>query len=105
MKYFTAIATLLVLNIITVISLLYIGSISKKIEKENKLLEMQISKFNEQLKINEVEFNLHTKRSYLKKLQKIYFDIDNIDLFENTRIDLKDFKKKELKHIYMVNLN
>ena len=105
MKYFTAIATLLSLNIIAVVTLLYFSSISKKIEKENELLEMQISKFNEQLKINEVEFSLHAKRSYLKKLQKIYFDIDNIDLFENTRIDLKDFKKKELKHIYMVNSN
>ena len=105
MKYFTAIATLLGLNIIAVITLLYFSSISKKIEKENELLEMQISKFNEQLKINEVEFNFHTKRSYLKKLQKIYFDTDNIDLLENARIDLKDFKKKELKNIYMVNSN
>ena len=105
MKYITAISTLLCLNIITVIIVLYFSSISKKIEKENELLEIQILKFNEQLKINEVEFSLHTKRSYLKKLQKIYFDIDNIDLFENTRIDLKDFKKKELKHIYMVNSN
>ena len=105
MKYLTAIATLLVLNIISVISLLYFSGISKEIEKENKILEMQILKFNEQLKINEVEFSLHTKRSYLKKLQKIYFDTDNIDLFENTRIDLKNFKKKELKNIYMVNSN
>ena len=105
MKYFSAIATLLGLNLISVITLLYFSGISKEIEKENKILEMQILKFNEQLKINEVEFSLHTKRSYLKKLQKIYFDIDNIDLFENTRIDLKDFKKKELKHIYMVNSN
>ena len=105
MKYFTAIATLLGLNIIAVITLLYFSSISKKIEKENELLEIQISKFNEQLKINEVEFNFHTKRSYLNKLQNIYFDTDNIDLLENTRIDLKDFKKKELKNIYMVNSN
>ena len=105
MKYFTAIATLLSLNIIAVVTLLYFSSISKKTEKENELLEIQISKFNEQLKINEVEFSLHTNLSYLKKLQKIYFDTDNIDLFENTRIDLKDFKKKELKHIYMVNSN
>ena len=105
MKYFSAIATLLSLNIIVVITLLYFSSISKKIEKENKLLEMQISKFNEQLKINEVEFSLHTKRSYLKKLQKIYFDTDNIDLFENTRISLKDFEKKELKNIYMASSN
>ena len=105
MKYFTAIVTLLGLNIITVITLLYFSSISKKIEKENELLEIQISKFNEQLKINEVEFNFHTKRSYLKKLQKIYFDTDNIDLLENARIDLKDFKKKELKNIYMASSN
>ena len=105
MKYFTAIATLLSFNIIAVVTLLYFSSISKKTEKENELLEIQISKFNEQLKINEVEFSLHTKPTYLKKLQKIYFDTDNINLFENTRINLKDFKKKELKHIYMVNLN
>ena len=105
MKYFTAIATLLVLNIITVITLLYIGSISKQIEKENKLLEMHISKFNEQLKINQVEFSLHSRHSYLKKLQKIYFDNDNLKLLENTRINLKDFEKKELKYIYMVSSN
>ena len=71
MKYFTAIATLLGLNIIAVITLLYFSSISKKIEKENELLEMQISKFNEQLKINQVEFSLHSRHSYLKKLEKI----------------------------------
>ena len=105
MKYFTAIATLLSLNIIAVVTLLYFSSISKKTEKENELLEIQISKFNEQLKINEVEFSLHTKRSYLKKLQKIYFETDNINILENTRINLIDFKKNELKNIYMVNSN
>ena len=105
MKYFTAIATLLGLNIITVITLLYFSSISKKIEKENELLEMQISKFNEQLKINEVEFTLHSQSHYLKNLQKIYFDTDNIDLLKNTRINLIDFEKKELKNIYMASSN
>ena len=105
MKYFSAIATLLGFNLVSVITLLYFSGISKKIEKENKILEMQILEFNKQLKINEVEFTLHSRRSYLKKLQKIYFDSDNMDSFENNRIDLKDFKKKELKHIYMVNSN
>jgi len=105
MKYFTAIATLLGLNIITVISLLYISSISKQIEKENKLLEIQISKLNEQLKINEVEFSLYSQPSYLKRLQKIYFDTDDLDLIENTRINLKYFEKKDLKNIYMVSSN
>ncbi len=105
MKYFSAIATLLGLNLVSVITLLYFSGISKEIEKENKILKMQILKFNKQLKINEVEFTLHSRRSYLKKLQKIYFDTDNIDSFENTRINLIDFEKKELRNIYMVSSN
>ena len=105
MKYFSAIATLLCLNLISVITLLYYSGISKEIEKENKILEMKILKFNKQLKINEVEFTLHSRPSYLKKLQKIYFDTDNMDSFENTRINLIDFEKKELKNIYMASSN
>ena len=105
MRYFTTIVTLLGLNLISIITLLYFSSISKKIEKENKILEMQILKFNKQLKINEVEFTLHSRPSYLKKLQKIYFDTDNMDSFENTRINLIDFEKKELRNIYMVSSN
>ena len=49
---------------------------------------------NKQLKINEVEFTLHSQPSYLKKLQKIYFDTNDIDSFENTRINLIDFEKQ-----------
>ena len=105
MKYFTAIATLLGLNLISVITLIYFSGISKEIEKENKILEMQISKFSKQLKINKVEFTLHSRPSYLKKLQKIYFDTDNVDASENTRINLIDFEKKELRNIYMVSSN
>ena len=105
MKYFSAIATLLGLNLISVITLIYFSGISKEIEKENKILEMQISKFSKQLKINKVEFTLHSRPSYLKKLQKIYFDTDNVDSFENTRIKLIDFEKKDLRNIYMVSSN
>ena len=105
MKYFTAIITLLGLNLVSIITLLHFSNISKEIEKENKILEMQILKFNKQLKINEVEFILHSRRSYLKKLQKIYFDTDNMDSIENTRINLIDFEKKELRNIYMISSN
>ena len=105
MKYFTAIATLLGLNLVSVITLLYFSGISKEIEKENKILEMQIIKFSKQLKINEVEFTLHSRPSYLKKLQKIYFDTDNMDSFKNTRMNLIDFEKKELRNIYTVSSN
>ena len=105
MKYFTAIATLLGLNLVSVITLLYFSGIAKEIEKENKILEIQILKFSKQLKINEVEFTTHSRPSYLKKLQKIYFDTYNMNSFENTRINLIDFEKKELRNIYMVSSN
>ena len=105
MKYFTTIATLLGLNLVSIITLLYFSNNAKEIKKENKILEMQILKINKQLKINEVEFTLHSQPSYLKKLQKIYFDTNDIDSFENTRINLIDFEKKELKNIYMVSSN
>ena len=42
---------------------------------------------------------------HLKEAQIREFDTDNVDLLENTRINLKDFKSKELKNIYMVNSN
>ena len=105
MKYFTTIATLLGLNLVSIITLLYFSNNAKEIKKENKILEMQILKINKQLKINEVEFTLHSQPSYLKKLQKIYFDTNDIDSFENTRINLIDFEKKELKNIYMASSN
>ena len=70
MKYFTAIATLLGLNLVSVITLLYFSGISKEIEKENKILEMQILKFNKQLKINEVEFTLHSNYPPISKNYK-----------------------------------
>ena len=105
MKYFTTIATLLGLNLVSIITLLYFSNNAKEIKKENKILEMQILKINKQLKINEVEFTLHSQPSYLKKLQKIYFDTNDIDSFENTRINLIDFEKQELRNIYMVSSN
>ena len=105
MKYITAIATLLSFNIIAVVTLLYFSSISQEIEKENKLLEIQISKSNQQLKINEVEYNLYNNYSYLKKLQKIYTDTEKINLLSGNRIFLKDFENRELKNVYFISSN
>ena len=105
MKYLTAITSLIILNTFAVITLLYFGNFTGKIEKENKQLEIEILKLNEQLKINEVEYNLYNNYSYLKKLQKIYFDANTENLHENNFISLKDFNNTELKNIYMVSSN
>ena len=105
MKYFTTIMTLIFLNIFAVISLLYFGDISRKIEKKNKQLILEISEYQEQLEINEVEFNLYNNYSYLKKLQKIYFDFDTTNSPGHNRISLKDFQDRELINVYKVNSN
>ena len=105
MKYLTTIATLIVINIFAVISLLYFGNISREIEKKNKELIQEISEYQEQLEINEVEFNLYNNYSYLKQLQNIYFDFETTNSLGHNRISLQDFQNKELTNVYKVQLN
>ena len=105
MKYFTTIMTLIFLNIFAVISLLYFGDISRKIEKKNKQLILEISEYQEQLEINEVEFNLYNNYSYLKQLQNIYFDFEIKNSLGQNRVSFKDFQNRELANVYKVNSN
>ena len=105
MKYLTTIITLIALNIFAVISLLYFGDISRKIEKNNKQLILEISKYQEQLEINEVEFILYNNYSYLKQLQNIYFDFETTNSLGHNRISLQDFQNRELTNVYKVQLN
>ena len=105
MKYLTTIVTLIALNIFAVISLLYFGDVSRKIEKKNKQLILEISDYQEELEINEVEFNLYNNYSYLKQLQNIYFDFEITNSPGNNRISLKDFQNRELTNVYKVNSN
>ena len=97
--------TLIFLNIFAVISLLYFGDISRKIEKKNKQLILEISEYQEQLEINEVEFNLYNNYSYLKQLQNIYFDFETTNSLGHNRISLQDFQNRELTNVYKVQLN
>ena len=105
MKYLTTIITLIALNIFAVISLLCFGDISREIEKKNKQLIVKISEFQEQLEVNEVEFNLYNNYSYLKQLQNIYFDFETTNSAGHNRISLKDFQNRELTNVYKVNSN
>ena len=105
MKYLTTIITLIALNIFAVINLLYFGDISREIEKKNKKLIVRISEFQEQLEVNEVEFNLYNNYSYLKQLQNIYFDFEITNSPGHNRISLKDFQNRELTNVYKVQLN
>jgi len=59
MRYFSAISSLIVLNILTVLFLLYLGNVSREIEKQNYTLEKKINFINDQIRTNEIEFSLY----------------------------------------------
>ena len=101
MKYYSSIISLFSLSFILIISLLYLGDISRDLEKENFILKKKISIINEQININEIEFSLHTSYDYLKKLQKIYL-LDNQEDFLVKRISFYDFKNQNLDNLFTI---
>ena len=102
MWYFSAISSLIVLNILTVLLLLYLGNISREIEKNNVTLKEKINFIKDQIDINEIEYNLFTNYNYLQKLNKIYFDNTNVNVLKN-RIAFNDFKKQNIENFYTVS--
>ena len=104
MRYYNAILSLIILNILTVLFLLYMGNVSRKIEKQNYNLEKTINFFNNQININEIEFSLYHNYNYLKKLQKIYFDNEKLEIFSNQRLSYNDILRKNIKNIGTVGM-
>ena len=105
MKYFTALSTLILFNILALVALLYFGNNSRLTEEENKKILSEISKQYDQLKINEVEYNVYNGYNYLSKLQRIYLDDKNINSNANNRLSLKDLENSKLKNVYIINLD
>ena len=103
MKYINAIVTLFVLSFFSIISLLYVSSISRDIEKENFNLNKKINHIIEQININEVEYSLYTNYEYLKKIQKIYLNIIDNKNFNN-RFSYNNLKNKNIQNFYKVKI-
>ena len=103
MRYFSAISSLILLNFLTVLFLLYLGNVSRNTEKQNYTLEKKINFLNDQISINEIELNLYTSYDYLKKLHKIYFDNEKSESFSSKRLSFKDIQKDSLENIYTVS--
>ena len=92
------------MNVSTVILLLFLANITRDIEKKNLEYERKISKINEQININEIEYNFHNNYQYLKKLQKIYFDYNYKNEISHNRISIQDIAKDNLENIYRVGI-
>ena len=72
MKYLTAITSLIIINLLAITFLLYFGNLTRSIEDQNDKLSKEISLLENQLKINEVEYTMHSNYSYLKRLKNIF---------------------------------
>ena len=103
MKYYSTTILFFALSFFSIISLLSLGNLSREIEKENIALKEKIIFIQDQININEIEYNLVNSYSYLKKLQKIYFDETNINSQKN-RISFNHFKKKNIENIFNVGI-
>ena len=104
MKYYSTIASLVFLNLITVFFLMYFSNISKQLEIDNKKISKRIQFVTEDLRINELEFITHNNYSYLLKLQKIYLDDNSQNNSHNSRISFNHFKNKYIQNIYTVGI-
>ena len=99
MKYYTTIFSLLFLCSILVSLLICFGKLTNNIEKDIKNSITKINNLKEQIKINELEYTLHTNTNYLLELKKIYL-IDNIEI----QAILFAFHLK-YQHIFLICIN
>jgi hypothetical protein len=108
MKYYSLITGFFILSFLAIISLLYFANITRNLEKENLVLVNDIKYINDQININEIEFNLYTSYDYLKKMQKIYFeesDTFNSEYFlKDNRVTFNKFINDYNKDLYTVGM-
>ncbi len=82
------------LNLLLVFLMIFVANKTREIEKNNNNLKLEISKINENLKINEIEFTFHKNTSYLKKLYSLYFNETNSNKLPQV-ISFKQLSKDE----------
>ena len=101
MKYYTAIISSFILSFLSTIVLLYLGNVTREIEKSNITLRDKINFMQDQININEIEYSLFISYNYLKKLQTIYFDEENVSS-QNNRISFYDLENQKFENFLTV---
>ena len=103
MKYTKSILAFLSLNLLLVFSMIFIANKTREIEKNNNILNKQISKITEDVKINKIELITHKNSSYLKKLYSLYFPESKNSYVPNI-VSIEQLITKD-KNIKLVNSN
>ena len=103
MKYKKHIVFFLFINLIIVFLSIFIGNLTRKIEVRNTIIEKDIQKYREQLKINKIEYSFHNNPDYLKKLHDIYFSLEEENI-EKKIVSLSNISKFEDDNVVLINL-
>ena len=103
MKYSKYIVFFLLINLVLVFSAIFLGNLTRKLEINNSLVDNNILKEKEQLKVNKIEYSFYNNPNYLKKLHDIYFSYEEEDL-QNKILDLSNISNLKNNKIILVNL-
>ena len=104
MKYYSTLISLFILNVFSIILLLYFANITRNLEKENLVINSKINFLEGQININEIEYSLYNSYDFLQKMKKIYLnDSDNQDY--NNRISFYDLKTNYVDYLYTIGIN
>ena len=103
MKYSKHIVFFLLINLVIVFLAIYLGNITRKLEINNNIIEQNIQKQKEQLKVNKIEYSFYNNPNYLKKLHEIYFSYEEEGL-ENKIVDITNISNLKDNKIILINL-
>ena len=93
----------LLINLVIVFLAIYLGNITRKLEINNNIIEQNIQKQKEQLKVNKIEYSFYNNPNYLKKLHEIYFSYEEEGL-ENKIVDITNISNLKDNKIILINL-
>ena len=103
MKYAKHIVFFLFINLVIVFLTIFLGNLTRKLEINSNLLEQEINKQKEQLKINKIEYSFYNNPNYIKKLHEIYFEYNEEDL-EKKIVKLSNISHIKDDKLIFVNL-
>ena len=103
MRYAKHIVFLLLINLVIVFLAIFLANSTRKLEISNNLIELNIQKQKEQLKVNKIEYSFYNNPNYIKKLHNIYFSYEEEGL-ENKIVDLSNISNLKKNKIILVNL-
>ena len=103
MKYAKHIVFFLFINLIIVFLTIFLGNLTRKIEKNNKFTKQNIQIQKEQLKVNKIEYSFYNNPNYLRKLHEIYFLYEEENI-EKKIVNLSNISNLKNNEIILINL-